>query len=533
MTRLNLRLALCAVQTLSLLALTSAASATPNFNALVKDVHVHLTPDYVGSWQLGIYDFDNGIPYSPTSTILYVSPTGRTTQAAGAQWNFQGAGAGNNLWRTPQNPAAGIVSFSVAAEDTTPGTFTSYVETDPRVPAISQPWMKMSLAAVRGPGTFSLWQQSGSTLSSVWMSGSQSAGVDATDLALLPEGGHVHYYAAFSAPGMYELDFRGSGRIGAAVSQSAVQTYYVAVAPPVLTTSLSNSRVLDFIDAGLEHITAGTTNGLFSPIATAYDSLANVYVADVLTSRVMKYNLQGTGGVFADLADGVTTPTGLAVDASGNVFVANYLSNNIIKITPSGVGSVFADATDGLSSPFGLAVDSLGNVYAADLDHSRVLKINAAGVASVFADVSDGLFSPISLALDSAGNVFVADVLANRVMKFTPAGVGSIFADSADGLISPSGVAVDLTGSIYVSNYLSDAMVKLTPAGIASSYAGPADGISGPFGIAAYNPVLLPGGPAALARFAAVPEPSSAALALFALAALGFASWRKRHSSVD
>lgn len=504
------------------LARPHSATAGPAFKDILTDVHVHFTPDFAGGWHMGVYDFDNGNALSPNTTLLYVSPTGRTAQPAGAQWNFIGAGAGNNYWRTPQNPGAGIISVSVATEETTPGTFTSYVETDPRVPAISQPWMKMTLAAVRGPGTFSLWQQSGSTLSNVWMSASQTAGLEASDLALVPEGGHSHYFSGFAAPGYYELDFRGSGRVGSSVSQSAVQTYYVAVAPPVVTASLSTAQVVDFIDPGLEHTLAGPASGLLSPFGVAYDAMTNVYATDVLRGRVMKYNLQGVGSVFADPTDGLTSPVGLTVDATGNVFVSNYLSNNIIKVTAAGVGSVFADAGDGLSSPFGLAVDKLGNVYAADLNNARILKFDAAGNATTFADATDGLLSPISLALDQSGNVYVADVLRSRVTKFTPAGVGSIFADAADGVVSPGGVSVDLFGNVFVSNYLTNTIVKVTPAGVGSPYASAADGLSSPFGIAAYNPTLAPGGLSARAGFAPVPEPSAAALALSALAALWF-----------
>lgn len=513
-------IAMVAALVAATVALPIAATAGPAFTDVLTDVHVHLTPDYAGGWQMGVYDFDNGNAMSPATTLLYVSPTGRTTQPAGAQWNFIGAGTGNNYWRTPQNPGAGIISMSVATEETTPGTFTSYVETDPRVPAISQPWMKMTLSAVRGPGTFSLWQQSGSTLSNVWISASQTSGLDATDLAIVPEGGHVHYYSGFSKPGFYELDFVGSGRVGSSVSQSAVQTYYVAVAPPVLTASLSNSQVVDFIDPGLEHTLAGPASGLLSPFGVAYDAMTNVYVTDVLRSRVMKYDLQGTGSVFADAADGLTSPVGLAVDAAGAVFVSNYLSNNIIKVSSAGVGSVFADAADGLSSPFGLAVDKLGNVYTADLNNSRVLKFDAAGNASVFADAADGLLSPIALSLDQSGNVYVADVLRSRVTKFTPAGVGSIFADAADGVVSPAGISVDLFGNVLVSNYLTNTIVKVSPAGVGSPYAGPADGISSPFGVAAYNPTLAPGGLSSLGAFSPVPEPASATLAALAVVLL-------------
>jgi hypothetical protein len=504
-----------------------ASSARAQFDGILTDVHVHLTPNYVGGWDLGVYDFDNDEVYDPNTTIIYVSPLGRTTQPGGAQWNFIGAGSGNTYWRTPQNPATNLISLSFETEATTPGTFDWYLESDPRVPAIAQPWMKMKLVDLRGPGEFALWQQSGSSLSNAWIS-STSGGIDPTDFGFVTEGGHVHYYGGYTKQGYYELDFQASGHIGGSVNSSAVQTYHVVVAPPVLTASLTNSSVVGFDDPALEKVLADSGDGLFAPLAVTYDAKANVYATDVLRSRIMKYDLEGNGSVFANSADGLTTPSGLAMNSNGDLYVSNYLTNTVVRVDSAGVGTPFADGNDGLSSPFGMALDDSGNLYVADFNHSRILKFDSSGNATTFADSGDGLLAPIGVAIDALGQIYVADVLRSRVTKFTTAGIGTIFADSGDGLTTPSGLSFDLFGNLYVSNYLSNTIVKVTSAGVGSTFATAADGINSPFGVSAYNPLLASSPSALLANFAAVPEPASGLLALSAAATLAAFRWRNR-----
>lgn len=484
------------------------------YQAILTSQHLHLSPDYDGGWNVHLYDFDNDVDYDPDSTMIYVDPAARQVQPAGATWSFIGAGAGSPYFRTPQSPAGGLVSFSVATEETFPGTFTPYVESDPRVPPLSAGWMKFQLQAIRGPGDFALWQQSGNTLTSVWVASSD--GLGPSDTAILPEGGHVHYYAGFTQPGYYELDFVGSARLGSTVSTSPVTTFHVAVAPPVGVASLGSRETRVFDPLNMASVLADAGDGLFTPIDLEYGAECQLYAADVLTGKVWQYDLAGNATLLAGRAQGLTSPSGLAVAANGDVLVANYLTNTIQRINPQGEVTLVADAADGLDGPFGLALDQAGNLFVANLDAKQILKINPAGVASVFADASDGLLTPLGVSVDKTGNVFVADALKSNILKFTGGGVGSIFADAADGLFTPTGLGFDLRGNLVVSDYLSNKMWSFTPGGAGSLMADAGDGLNQPFGVAVYNPRLLPGGGGALA----VPEPSAAGLAALGLLGL-------------
>jgi hypothetical protein len=157
--------------------------------------------------------------------------------------------------------------------------------------------MKLELKAVRGPGQFSLWQQNGTAISNVWMASAD--GIGTSDVALLPEGGHVHFYAGFSAPGYYELDFVGSGHLGSSVSTSPTKTYHLVVAPPTGVASLGTAQILSVDSLGTASVVGDHGDGLFTPIDLEYGANAQLYAADVLTSKVWKYDLAGNATLLA------------------------------------------------------------------------------------------------------------------------------------------------------------------------------------------------------------------------------------------
>ncbi len=296
----------------------------------------------------------------------------------------------------------------------------------------------------------------------------------------------------------------------------------------IAVASLGSAQAIALDTMGTASPLADSGDGLLTPLAVAYDSQGNLYVADALRSRITRFDAQGNGTVVADASDGLTTPSGLAFDGDGNLFVSNYLTNTIVKVTPGGAASTFADAADGLDSPFGLAVDAEGGVYVANLASRQVLLFDSAGSGTVFADAADGLLTPFGLATDHLGNLYVSDVLRSRVTRFDSEGAGSIFADAADGLTTPTGLAFDALDQLYVSNYLSNQVVQISPTGSGVLFADAADGLSSPFGVA----TKLLGASQALASslgadVASVPEPAAASLAL---AGLGFAvlAFRRR-----
>lgn len=336
-----------------------------------------------------------------------------------------------------------------------------------------------------------------------------------------------HVFDRDLGPGLYALEVTSSAAAQAGIAWNARFT-----APPVeqsfVVASLDNQRLIDLAPSGAGTVLADTSDGLFTPLAVAYDALGRLFVADTLKSQILRFDTPGGPGVvFADLQDGIATPSGLAFDAQGNLYVSSYLSDSIRRIDSGGNASLFADASDGLDGPFGMDFDAQGNLIVASLENKKVVAFSAAGMASVLADSSDGLFTPISVAVDSSGDVFIADTLTSRVWRLDSSGAVSSFADLADGIVSPSGLAFDADDQLLVANYLADTIVRLDPLGNATLVADSGSGISGPWSVAVPPLVLPPASLAARFEGASVPEPATWVLALLGAAALALVGWRQ------
>lgn len=79
-------------------------------------------------------------------------------------------------------------------------------------------------------------------------------------------------------------------------------------------------------------------DGLSSPVGMAYDSSANLYVANWSAGTVLKFAPDGRRSVFAE---GLRGPSGLAISPAGDIFVASYSEDLVWRFTPGGERSVF------------------------------------------------------------------------------------------------------------------------------------------------------------------------------------------------
>jgi hypothetical protein len=147
-----------------------------------------------------------------------------------------------------------------------------------------------------------------------------------------------------------------------------------------------------------------TLAGLSGPCALAFDSSGNLYVAnDGAYNNNNIYN----GTTVSKFAPGATTPTAtlsgllnrpcaLAFDSIGNLYVANLNAKTVSEFAP---GHTAPTATlTGLLGPCALAFDSSGNLYVANW---------ANGTVSEFAPGS-------SLAPPTAGGVVIRSSLSDR-----------------------------------------------------------------------------------------------------------------------
>lgn len=196
------------------------AAASPIRAAVILDSgHVDLDFNYSsGTWQTGI-DHETAGVLAPADAVFYADPTtaypngSAISRPAGAQWDFVGVAEGETFYLLPQVQSSPIVWPGFASEETLPGTFAAYAETDPRVSASAARWITIRLLEVayygEGDGEFSLWSTGAFGSSTVWMSTAEG-GIAAADKFLFLEGGHTHLNWGFSDIGFYEITFEAA-----------------------------------------------------------------------------------------------------------------------------------------------------------------------------------------------------------------------------------------------------------------------------------------------------------------------------------
>lgn len=235
------------------------------------------------------------------------------------------------------------------------------------------------------------------------------------------------------------------------------------------------------------------------PIALAFDSAGNLYVADSANERIRKISAPPPSGTISTVAgngtaqwagDGaaavnasLNAPYGILVDPAGNLYIADTANDVVRMVTASnhyintiagvnGNYGYFQNQDGGqaiyayLDLPVGLAMDKAGNLYVADSGESenRIRIVSTPAVSGVSAIINtfagngwltfqgDGgpataasVFEPHGLSMDAAGNLYVADSDNHCIRKITPggiistvAGVGGQAGFNGDGLATKS-----------------------------------------------------------------------------------------------
>lgn len=140
-------------------------------------------------------DSGNDIEYEPGGAYARVPDASKLSRPSGAQWDFTGAGAGDDIWLLSQNNIAGQPFLGFAAEE---------------VGAASD-WtgdISWALDSVSGPSGahFSVWQSSFST--TPLMSTADPASNPGFTTSI---GGHGHFNLGFTEEGVYDVTWTASG----------------------------------------------------------------------------------------------------------------------------------------------------------------------------------------------------------------------------------------------------------------------------------------------------------------------------------
>jgi surface-anchored protein len=208
---------------------------------VITDEHVDIQVVFVSGSLSGRIHADNEGNVPRDQGLLFDGPVGTTSvnRPAGATWDFLGVAAGQPVYLWPQNNVPGrmYLGFGSDGGSIPPGTFASYLESDPRVNATAR-WTKITLTGMRyepapgesGPAQFSLWQAGQFGSVTTWMSTAEG-GITSTDATWLDEGGHSHFNWGFTKRGYYQLDFVFSGYLNGSNEyiESGVQTFHFGV----------------------------------------------------------------------------------------------------------------------------------------------------------------------------------------------------------------------------------------------------------------------------------------------------------------
>jgi hypothetical protein len=245
----------------------------------------------------------------------------------------------------------------------------------------------------------------------------------------------------------------------------------------IITTVAGTGTYAYSGDGGL-----ATNAGMLSPDDVAVDSAGNLYIADYNNFRIRKVSAgsgiittvagNGTQGYSGDggaaASSVLSSPVALAFDSADNLYIADQQNARIRKITAATgiITTVAGNGTSGysgdggaatsaeFSGPGGIAIDPAGNLYIGDEQNDRVRRVDAGtGIITTFAGTGtlgfsgDGgvatkaqLSAPLGVVFDNAGDLFLADLRNNRVRKIdlsqsiltypTPTTVGT--SDSTD-----------------------------------------------------------------------------------------------------
>jgi len=313
----------------------------------VTDQHIDVEVRYTAAAFDGRIRADDAGLVPRDEGLLYDGPVGTTSVArpTSATWDFLGVAAGQPIYYWPQSSVANRIYLGFGSDNGAipPGTFASYLETDPRVNNTAA-WIKIALLDVRfeaapgesGPAYFSLWQTGSFGPPSVWMS-TFDGGITATDATWLIEGGHAHHNWGFTKRGYYQLDFRYSGYLAGSSTyvESAPLTFHFGVEyqPPNLPIDIAargpDSSIADRPAADFRIKKTGTVGSIaLAAVVTSIRSLRqNTALAasvDTAGKTLRTGSIEITAGdaaltIGAAPGDGTLTPA----TAGGDLLLQN------------------------------------------------------------------------------------------------------------------------------------------------------------------------------------------------------------------
>jgi surface-anchored protein len=165
--------------------------------------------------------------FAPGEAVFAVGPASAGVSPGGAYVSFLGA-AGTPVWILPTAEKEQLPFLGFGTEELTAADWSGNIT--------------LSLKAISGPGTFSVWGVSGFGAPELKMSSVN--GISADDRLLLVPGSHGHFNVGFSAPGDYRVTLEASGNhLIDGLRTSDPATYRFQVVPEPSTWALALTGV--------------------------------------------------------------------------------------------------------------------------------------------------------------------------------------------------------------------------------------------------------------------------------------------------
>ncbi len=209
-----------------LLAASPAALHALGGRTVLDDGHLDLSFNYTAvGWSTAVVHDDFGTSFPFDQVILHFNstafPDGHLVAARPADelWDFLGVDADEPFWNAPPfrpattAPGAKLLEPGFSTTNTPSALIAAYAESDPRISATPNRWMRIELTGLRHwgatPGHVSLWRR-GFLPIVHWSTAQPPAG---GDVWFTIPGGHDHMDWGFSHAGIYELDLRATARL--------------------------------------------------------------------------------------------------------------------------------------------------------------------------------------------------------------------------------------------------------------------------------------------------------------------------------
>ena len=388
------------------------------FPTLYTTESVDLSTVYTGnSFDVSYTNLDNFFADSSLpSSAFYLPQSARTSVPSGGNFSFIDAGSSGQAYILPQVRNDSLPFLGISTIGSFPGTLTPYRPVDARV-TTSEPWIRLDVSDVRGPGNFSLYQTSVTGLPTNWVASGD--GITTQDRVYIASGERGQYSWAFTEPGIYEIDFTATGFRGANQTlplTSETQTLFFSVDTPGPTNSVpvgapasSGGNPIIFTSGGNSLSIAGPTTSP-APLQTTI-SVQNGTLALGATTGVGVVSGNTTGRVSV-----IGTVDQINVALNGVVYTPTPGFNGVdnFTITTNDRGeyrpATLPEQTD--SDSFGVLVS--GNPIGGPVDPTvpPVVPPPPPGTPQAL---------PRWAALGSAGEVVVVDTETREtVSRFTP-----------------------------------------------------------------------------------------------------------------